>query len=201
MAPVPDFSDIRLLVVDDEIALRSLLAEVLTDDGFNVRTAESGEDALSQFQKEPADIILSDMSMPGMSGIDLLKKVKELRGEAVEFVIITANATIDTAILATKHGAVDYLRKPVDDIAQISRLAERLASRVRERRDKERMVSGLLDVARTLVGPSADPFLVRVESGVIERLPVPPDGLVLSAKAQGPANVPLTEDVVVKITR
>lgn len=201
MPVMPDYSDIRLLVVDDEVALRSLLAEVLTDDGFNVRTAESGEDALSQFEKEPADIILSDMSMPGMSGIDLLKKVKELRGEQVEFVIITANATLDTAILATKHGAVDYLRKPVDDIAEISRLAERLAARVRERRDKERMVSGLLDIARTLVGPSADPFLVRVTEGVIERLPVPPDGLLLSNTAQGPANVALADEVSVRITR
>ena len=198
---MPDFSDIRVLVVDDEPALRMLLTEVLTDDGFNVRPAEHGEQALEFFQQEPADIILSDMSMPGMSGIDLLKKVKELKGDQVEFVIITANATLDTAILATKHGAVDYLRKPVDDIAEISRLAERLAVRVRERREKERMVSGLLDIARTLVGPSADPFLVRTADGVIERLSVPQEGLTLSSTAAGAAQVPLPEDVLVVITR
>lgn len=197
---MPEFSDIRVLVVDDEPALRMLLTEVLTDDGFNVRPAESGEQALEMFQQEPADIMLSDMSMPGMSGIDLLKKVKELRGEQVEFVIITANATLDTAILATKHGAVDYLRKPVDDIAEISRLAERLAIRVRERREKDRMVSGLLDIARTLVGPSADPFLVRT-ADVIERIAVPAEGLTLSATANGAAKVPLPEDVSVVITR
>ena len=131
---MPDFSDIRLLVVDDESALRNLLGEVLKDDGFNVRTADSGEQALALFEAEPADLVFSDMSMPGMSGIDLLKKVKELRGEMVEFVIITANATLDTAIAATKHGATDYLRKPVEDIGDISRLAARISVRIRERR-------------------------------------------------------------------
>ncbi|HVO30069.1 MAG TPA: response regulator [bacterium] len=197
---MPDYSDIRLMVVDDESALRNLLTEILTDDGFKVRAAESGEQALEFFQQEPADIILSDMSMPGMSGIDLLKKVKELRGDHVEFVIITANATLDTAILATKYGAVDYLRKPVEDITEISRLAERLSARVRERREKERVVSGLLDIARAVVGPSADPFLVR-SGAVIERLPIPEGGLVLSANAQGAAKVSLSGDMAVKLTR
>lgn len=200
-ATVPDFSDIRVLVVDDEPALRNLLGEVLKDDGFDVRLADSGEQALELFQAQPADVILSDMSMPGMSGIDLLKKVKELRGDLVEFVIITANATLDTAILATKHGAVDYLRKPVDDITEISRLAERLAGRVRERREKDRMVSGLLDIARSVVGSSADPFLVRTDRGVLERLPIPTDGLTLSADAEDAAKVPLVGDAVVRIVR
>lgn len=198
---MPDFSDIRVLVVDDEPALRNLLGEVLKDDGFDVRLADSGEQALELFQAQAADVILSDMSMPGMSGIDLLKKVKELRGELVEFVIITANATLDTAILATKHGAVDYLRKPVDDITEISRLAERLAGRVRERREKDRMVSGLLDIARTVVGSSADPFLVRTDRGVLERLPIPAEGLVLSADAPDAAKVPIVGDGLVRITR
>lgn len=195
---MPDYSDIRLLVVDDEAALRNLLGEVLRDDGFNVETAETGEQALALFEKDAADIILSDMSMPGMSGIDLLKKVKELRGERVEFVIITANATLDTAIAATKYGAVDYLRKPVDDISEISRLAERLAARVRERREKERVVSGLMDIARTLVGPSGDPFLVRTD-GVIERLPIPETGVTLSAGSVGAAKIPLADEVTITL--
>ncbi len=197
---MPDFSDIRLMVVDDESALRNLLAEILTDDGFKVRAAENGEQALEWFQAEPADIILSDMSMPGMSGIDLLKKVKELRGDLVEFVIITANATLDTAILATKYGAVDYLRKPVEDITEISRLAERLAVRVRERRDKDRVVSGLLDIARAVVGPSAEPFLVR-SGAVIERLQIPESGLTLSPEAQGSAKISLPPDQSVVFSR
>ena len=197
---MPDFSDVRLLVVDDESALRNLLGEVLTDDGFNVRTADSGEQALALFEAEPADIVLSDMSMPGMSGIDLLKKVKELRGDMVEFVIITANATLDTAIAATKHGATDYLRKPVEDIGDISRLASRLAVRIRERREKDKMMSGLMDLARTLVAPPGDPFLVRTD-GAIERLAVSAEGLILSTTADGAARVALDGEIQVKITR
>ena len=197
---MPDFSDVRLLVVDDEPALRNLLGEVLKDDGFNVRTADSGEQAIALFEAEPADIVLSDMSMPGMSGIDLLKKVKELRGDMVEFVIITANATLDTAIAATKHGATDYLRKPVEDIGDISRLAARLAQRIRERREKDKMMSGLMDLARTLVAPPGDPFLVRTD-GAIERLAVSTEGLVLSATAEGAARVSLDDGVQVKIAR
>ena len=197
---MPDFSDVRLLVVDDESALRNLLGEVLKDDGFNVRTADSGEQALALFEAEPADIVLSDMSMPGMSGIDLLKKVKELRGDMVEFVIITANATLDTAIAATKHGATDYLRKPVEDIGDISRLASRLAQRIRERREKDKMMSGLMDLARTLVAPPGDPFLVRTD-GAIERLAVTADGLILSPTADGAARVTLEGDIQVKVTR
>lgn len=197
---MPDFSDVRLLVVDDEAALRNLLGEVLKDDGFNVRTADSGEQALALFEAEPADIVLSDMSMPGMSGIDLLKKVKELRGDMVEFVIITANATLDTAIAATRHGATDYLRKPVEDIGDISRLASRLAQRIRERREKDKMMSGLMDLARTLVAPPGDPFLVRTD-GAIERLTVLADGLTLGPNAEGAAKVKLDDEIVVKITR
>lgn len=198
---MPDFSDIRLLVVDDESALRNLLGEVLKDDGFNVRTADSGEQALALFEAEPADIVLSDMSMPGMSGIDLLKKVKDLRGDLVEFVIITANATLDTAIAATRHGATDYLRKPVEDIGDISRLASRLAARIREKREKDKMMSGLMDLARTLVAPPGDPFLVRTD-GNIERVVVGPDGIVLSKGAtSAAAQVALDDGIEIKITR
>ena len=197
---MPDFSDIRLLVVDDEAALRNLLGEVLKDDGFNVRTADCGEQALALFEAEPADLIFSDMSMPGMSGIDLLKKVKELRGDQIEFVIITANATLDTAIAATKYGATDYLRKPVEDIGDISRLAARISVRIRERREKDKMVSGLMDLARTLVAPPGDPFLVRTD-GVIERMVVPPEGLSLSRNAPGALAVPVDEEIQIKVTR
>lgn len=197
---MPDFSDVRLLVVDDESALRNLLGEVLKDDGFNVRTADCAEQALALFEAEPADIVLSDMSMPGMSGIDLLKRVKALRGDMVEFVIITANATLDTAIAATKHGATDYLRKPVEDIGDISRLASRLAQRIRERREKDKMMSGLMDLARTLVAPPGDPFLVRTD-GAIERLAVTTDGLILSPTADGAARVKLDDEIQVKVSR
>ena len=197
---MPDFSDIRLLVVDDEAALRNLLAEVLKDDGFNVRTADSGEQALALFEAEAADIVLSDMSMPGMSGIDLLKKVKDIRGELVEFVIITANATLDTAISATRHGATDYLRKPVEDIGDISRLAARLAQRIRERREKDKMMSGLMDLARTLVAPPGDPFLVRTDAA-IEQIVVSPEGLTLGPNATGAAKVPLEAGLEIKIVR
>jgi hypothetical protein len=88
----------------------------------------------------------------------------------------------------------------VEDIGDISRLASRLAQRIRERREKDKMMSGLMDLARTLVAPPGDPFLVRTDSA-IERLVVGGDGIVLSATAEGAAKVKLDDEIQVKVTR
>jgi signal transduction histidine kinase len=114
---------LRLLVVDDEPGMRLAVARVLNtytvrtgDAGdqtlnFAVETAESGEDALDAMARSAPDLMLLDMKLPGMSGLDVLKEVRERRYDTL-IVMITAYATLETAIEATKRGAHDFLPKP-----------------------------------------------------------------------------------------
>jgi len=105
--------DIKILVVDDEqIVLRSL-SDWFRDDGYFVGTASSGKEALAILTEEEWDIFLLDIKMPGMSGLDLQKKIKEANPEAI-IIIMTAFASVDSAVQALKQGAYDYLTKPFD---------------------------------------------------------------------------------------
>jgi len=103
----------KILIVDDELIMRESLAGWLERDGHEVKKAASGEDALKMLKTVKFDILLVDMKMEGMSGLDVLKHVKESDPE-VAVVIITAYGSISTAIDAMKVGAYDYLLKPFD---------------------------------------------------------------------------------------
>jgi DNA-binding NtrC family response regulator len=103
----------RVLVVDDEKAMRESLNDWLKEDGYDVGLAASGQEALDMAAKNPWDVILLDLKMPGMDGLQTLKKLKEVRTDA-EVLIMTAYASIDTAVEAMKDGAFDYLVKPFD---------------------------------------------------------------------------------------
>ncbi len=121
---------LRILVVDDEESLRDLLSEVLTDDGYDVTTAATAEDALRVFADDPFPLVISDIRMPGMSGIDLLKKIKA-ENEDTQVVIITSHASLDTAVTALREGAYDYLIKPFEDLDVISAIVNRALDKVR----------------------------------------------------------------------
>jgi DNA-binding NtrC family response regulator len=103
----------KILIVDDEKIVRESLFHWFEQEGYCVDTAESGEDALKKFEKGKFNLYLVDMKMPGISGLDLLKKIKEADTEAV-VILITAFASVPTAITALKDGAYDYVTKPVD---------------------------------------------------------------------------------------
>ena len=102
---------IRVLVVDDETALRKSLARILMSRGFDVTTAEDGEAALALIEKQPPDVALVDILMPRMTGLELLPRVKA-RWPHVEVLIMTAFGDVDTAVAAVKAGAYDFLTKP-----------------------------------------------------------------------------------------
>jgi two-component system nitrogen regulation response regulator GlnG len=104
---------IKILVVDDEAEIRSLLSAVLQSKGFEVVTAEDGAAALQQVQRERPAVILMDLSMPKMSGMDALPEIKRLDPE-VPVIICTAHTDLATAVRAMKLGAYDYLTKPFD---------------------------------------------------------------------------------------
>ncbi|UCB43640.1 MAG: sigma-54-dependent Fis family transcriptional regulator [Dehalococcoidales bacterium] len=101
----------NILVVDDEAIVRESLCDWLNDAGYHVFTAESGSQALEILEEEQIGIIISDLVMPGMDGIEFMKKAKEMN-PVVNVIIITAFASIPTAISAMREGAYDYIEKP-----------------------------------------------------------------------------------------
>jgi two-component system response regulator AtoC len=101
----------KILIVDDENIVRESLHDWLSAVGYKVETAESGEKALQIIKQKEIKIMLADLIMPGMDGIELMKKAKEIV-PAILTVIITAHGTIQTAITAIREGAYDYIEKP-----------------------------------------------------------------------------------------
>ena len=103
----------KLLIIDDDESLNEALRLVLVKEGYEVSTAENAEEALSQITRMNFDLIISDLKLPGDSGIDLLKKVRQ-SNEDLPFIIITAYDETTSTIKAIQEGAYDYLEKPLD---------------------------------------------------------------------------------------
>ena len=102
---------IKVLIVDDEAIIRDALSDWLKDIGYQVFTAENGHEALEVIERERPSIMIADLVMPGMDGIELMKRAKAQQPN-IEVIIITAYASIPTAITAMKEGAYDYIEKP-----------------------------------------------------------------------------------------
>jgi two-component system response regulator PilR (NtrC family) len=122
----------NLLIVDDEQSYRQLLKLVFGSEGHRVRTAENGREAVTLLAAEPADLIISDVRMPDMDGISLLRAARETNAD-IGFVLMTAFATVETARDAFKLGADDFIQKPFD--------VEELKLIVKKTLDKQALVS------------------------------------------------------------
>jgi DNA-binding NtrC family response regulator len=107
----------RILIVDDDESIRSLLVDFFRSLNYDVLVSPDGTDALRNLRRYEVDCIISDLVMPDMDGIELLKKVRAENSQ-IPFVIITGYPTFDTAIEAIKQGAQDYIAKPfqLDDV-------------------------------------------------------------------------------------
>ena len=103
----------KILIVDDEKSIRDALTDILVEEGYEIVTAQDGEDAWEKLNAEKVDLVLCDIKMPKMDGMELLGKVGA-EGPDVPFVMISAHGTIDTAVEATKKGAYDFIQKPPD---------------------------------------------------------------------------------------
>jgi DNA-binding NtrC family response regulator len=103
----------KILVVDDEDALRTVLSGELVSEGYDVRTAADGDDAISNLQKESFDLVLLDIKMPRMNGFEVLKFVKE-KYPKTRVVMLTGFADLKNAIESKKLGAEDFVSKPYD---------------------------------------------------------------------------------------
>jgi two-component system nitrogen regulation response regulator NtrX len=102
----------NILIIDDEPSIGSSLKGILEDEGFLVKTAETGEEGLELLKNQNVDLVLLDIWLPGMSGIDVLKKIKTTEDNP-QVVMISGHGTIETAVTATKLGAHDFLEKPL----------------------------------------------------------------------------------------
>lgn len=144
--------DVRILVVDDHPNVRTLMASILTDMGYQSDTAADGLEATGMLLRSSYDLVITDLKMPKMDGISLLKYARE-RFPRTDVMMITGHATIESAVEATKLGAYDYLTKPfnVDDLRiKIRNWAEARALR----RETERLsaIVSLTRLSRTLTG-------------------------------------------------
>ncbi|MCU0241197.1 MAG: sigma-54 dependent transcriptional regulator [Vicinamibacteria bacterium] len=104
---------VRVVVIDDELNAAAALETLLTEDGYDVARANDGRAGLVLLEKFDPDIVLTDLRMPGMDGLDLLSRIKEIRPDTM-VILMTAFGTVKTAVRAMKLGAEDYLSKPID---------------------------------------------------------------------------------------
>lgn len=129
----------NILVVEDEELMRSILRKILEEAGFQIRTADSAENALEIFSNTEIDITLTDIRMAGMDGLELLDKIKMIEPEAL-VIIMTAYSSVDSAIAALRKGAYDYVTKPFvnEDLLQTIKNALRQRELFQENRSLRR---------------------------------------------------------------
>jgi DNA-binding NtrC family response regulator len=157
---------ISILIVDDEESVRDSLYSWFIEDNYRVECAEDAKKALSILESESFDIILADIKMPGMDGLEMLRRIKTINKDSI-VIVMTAFATVDTAVQALKDGAFDYITKPFDpdDLSHLIRNAAKLISLSDENVVlKEKLVS--LENVDDLIGKSESmqQVLKQVES-------------------------------------
>jgi len=131
-----------VLVIDDEEGMRDFLSFVLQTEGYQALTAAEGQEALKLMERDNIDAILTDLKMPGMDGIELLRRIREYDGNAV-VVIMTAYASLQSALEAMKYGAYDYLLKPFDDVDTVMNTIARAVERRRLAQRNARLLDDL----------------------------------------------------------
>ncbi len=145
---------ISILIVDDESSVRDSLYNWFIEDGYHVAVAEDAKKALTILESDNYNIVLADIKMPGMDGLEMLSRIKTIRKEAI-VIMMTAFATVETAVQALKDGAFDYVTKPFDpdDLSHLIRNASKQISLMEENEIlKEKVVS--LENVEDMIGES-----------------------------------------------
>ena len=145
--------DKKLLIVDDEEGIRKVLSIALSDSGYTVFTAQNGQEALDIFRQENPPIVLTDIKMPGMDGIDLLRTLKQENPDT-EVIMITGHGDMDLAIKSLKYQAIDFVTKPInDDVLEIAlnRAHEKIRMRQQLREYTENLESLVREKSAKLV--------------------------------------------------
>src|SRR3954468_24297761 len=121
-----------ILIIDDERSIRKTLTEILTYEGYKIEEAADGEEGLKKFKEKNYDLVLCDIKMPKVDGIEFLERAKEINSD-VPVIIISGHGNIETAVDAVKKGAFDYISKPPD--------LNRLLITIRNAMDKKSLVA------------------------------------------------------------
>lgn len=132
----------EILIVDDSIAMRQQLASILEKKWSSISCVGSGEEALRLLREKSFDLVLSDVILTGMSGLQLLKMIKEIN-PGIEVIIVTGNASSYTAIKALRLGAYDFIVKPIDDEAILYNVVERTLEKQALASENQRLISDL----------------------------------------------------------
>jgi DNA-binding response OmpR family regulator len=161
----------HILIVDDEAPIRLTMDSLLRRRGYNVTTAEDGERALEQLHQETFDLLLLDLSMPGLSGLDVAKRAHELQPEAA-VIFLTGHGSLESAIQSMHLGVFDYLLKTSSPQEVLARIVAALDQRQQERH-KQQLVERLQQVVQELGGeaepePSPRPVASRITVGDLE---------------------------------
>jgi diguanylate cyclase (GGDEF)-like protein len=139
----------RILLADDEPTLRNVITQVLVGDGHEVTAASSAEEALEHFRKKPFPLVVTDIVMGRMSGLELLKETRLIDPETL-VVVMTSHASLETAISALRDGAHDYLVKPFEELDVISAVVNRAIDKILLQADLKRKTLELEALNRTL---------------------------------------------------
>ncbi|MDZ7740764.1 MAG: sigma-54 dependent transcriptional regulator [Bacteroidota bacterium] len=135
---------ISLLIVDDEESVRDSLYNWFIEDGYYVDCAENAKEALSMLEARDYDIILADIKMPGMDGMEMHRRIKSLNKDSI-VIIMTAFASVETAVQALKDGAYDYITKPFDP-DDLSHLVRNASSQIRLKSENEALKNQLISL-------------------------------------------------------
>ncbi|MBN63785.1 MAG: DNA-binding response regulator, partial [Gemmatimonadetes bacterium] len=176
MSESPATNDLRLLLIDDEEVIHNSVGDFLNKMGYQILHAYNGEEGLKTFAEEGADIVISDIKMPGLDGLDLLREFEQ-RGADIDVILITGNSDMDTAIEALRRGAFDFFNKPVKLHELIASL-ERTQRYQAMRREKDR-IQEQLELLQRSGGTQTDPGEIIGESRAIK------DALALVEKVSG----------------
>jgi DNA-binding NtrC family response regulator len=174
----------RLLIVEDEDTLRESLKRVFQREGYQVEAVMSAEMALEHFEETSFDLIITDIILPGITGIELLKRVKEISPEQI-VIIVTAYASLETAVETLRAGAFDYIVKPIihEEIKQIVKNALRQRILQKENTLLKKQLGEPYDLSR-IIGESAEiqKILGRIKKIAEARSPVLLQGEVGTGK-------------------
>jgi two-component system nitrogen regulation response regulator NtrX len=166
------FSMPRILIVDDEAGIRDSLAGVLTDEGYSASSAESGEACLERLRKGAFDVVLLDIWLPGIDGVETLERIRQLDNPP-EVIMISGHGTIETAVRATKLGAYDFLEKPLSLDKTLILVKNAVESKKLERENVD--LKKQLHARSTIVGDSIPMKALRQQIGLM----APTNGRVL----------------------
>src|ERR1700704_5874369 len=142
----------RILVIDDEAAIRDSLRMTLEYEGYEFIGAATGQEGLALAEREAPDLVLLDVKMPGMDGIEVLERLRNMN-EALPVVVVSGHGTISTAVEATKKGAFDFIEKPFASERVLVSLRNALDSR--QLRDENRSLKKAVEIRHQMIGESS----------------------------------------------